>query len=222
MKGLFLFLFLLKGGESESEGGRKRGEKRSFRTSFSLPPSPTSLSSGLEPLVGGEGKFLKKIPGDFLFLFPSNQPAPSSPIFWCGRRGQKGEGGSGGKEKKKRWGTWLKERTRKRGPRRQLLERLVRDFQPLTSVAASSPTWSGQGPRQPRGPDMKRDGAQLDLVEKLFTSGTLHATIERSATERKRNWEKGRRNGGNCLLKEWNESAQKRRRKSERAERKSD
>lgn len=103
MKGLFLFLFLLKGGESEREGGRKRGEKRSFRTSFSLLPSPTSLSSGLEPLVGGEGKFLKKIPGDFLFLFPSNQPAPSSPIFFF--FGEEGEGkkareGARGKKKK--------------------------------------------------------------------------------------------------------------------------
>lgn len=36
-------------------------------------------------------------------------------------------------------------------------------------------------------PDMKRDGTQLDLVEKLFTSGTLNSTIEQSARKRKRN-----------------------------------
>lgn len=101
MKGLFFFLFLLKGGESESEGGRKRGEKRSFRTSFSLLPSPASLSSGLEPLVGGEGKFLKKFLEIFLFLFPSNQPAPSSPIFSARKARAKRRGREqGGREKK--------------------------------------------------------------------------------------------------------------------------
>lgn len=75
-------------------------------------------------------------------------------------------------------------------PRGQLLEGLVGDFQPLTSVAASSPTPSRhKGPRRPpRARRLKGDGAQLDLVEKLFTSGTLHPTMEprERETERKR------------------------------------
>lgn len=45
-------------------------------------------------------------------------------------------------------------------------------------------------------PNMKRDRTQLDLVGKLFTSGTLNSTMEQSARKRdsKRNGEKGRRN----------------------------
>lgn len=53
---------------------------------------------------------------------------------------------------------------------------------------------------------MKRGRPQLDLVEKLFTSGTLDLTIEQSAVQQGRNWEKGLRNERNCLLKDWNES----------------
>lgn len=135
-----------RGTESESEGGRKRGEKRSFRTSFSLPLSPTSLSSGLEPLVAGEGKFRKKFLEIFFVFVPFQSTCAIIPYFLGGvrkerakRRGRE-QGGRKRKKNKKRGGTWLKERSRKRGPRRQLLERLVRDFQPLTSVAASSPT----------------------------------------------------------------------------------
>lgn len=86
-------------------------------------------------------------------------------------------------------------------PQGQLLEGLVGDFQPLTSVAASSPTPSRhKGPRRPpRAPYKKGDGAQLDLMEKLFTSGTLHPTMELRERETER---KGRRDGGNCLLRE--------------------
>lgn len=52
-------------------------------------------------------------------------------------------------------------------------------------------------------PNVKRDGTQLDLVGKLFTSGTLRSTIEQSARKRdKRNGKKGCRNEGNSLLKE--------------------
>lgn len=51
---------------------------------------------------------------------------------------------------------------------------------------------------------MKRDGTQLDLVGKLFTSGTLSSTIEQTARKRgnKRNGEKGWRYEENSLLKE--------------------
>lgn len=69
------------------------------------------------------------------FLFSDNRAAPSSPISFVEVEGKKAR-----EEKKARGETQLKERTRTRGPRRQLLERLVRDFQPLTSVTARSPT----------------------------------------------------------------------------------
>ena len=51
---------------------------------------------------------------------------------------------------------------------------------------------------------MKGDGTQLDLVGKLFTSGTLKSTMERSARKRdgERNEKKGWRDKGNSLLKE--------------------
>lgn len=91
------------------------------------------------------------------------------------------------KEKKNQTGGRGWRRGESRG---QLLEGLVGDFQPLTSVAASSPTPSRhKGPRRPpRARCLKGDGAQLDLVEKLFTSGTLHPTMEprERETERKR------------------------------------
>ena len=151
---------------------------------------------------------------EFYFCFPPiNQR--HHPLF-LGREGegQKGEGG------KKRGETWLKERTRKRGPWRQLLERLVRDFQPLTSVVASSPTWSRQGPEQARGPIWK--GTQLDLVEKLFTSGTLKSTIERSAREREREIERKDRGKKEIVYWKSETNMSKHRRKSERARRKSD
>lgn len=163
-EGSFLIpLFTERRRERQREGGRNRGKKGALEPHF---PSCSPVFVFFRPWATcwRRRQISEKIPR--VFLFPSNQPAPSSPIFWQRRRGQKGEG-----EKKKQGETWLKERTRKRGPRRQLLERLVRDFQPLTSVVASSPTWSRQGPEQARGPIWKGTGPSLILWRNCLQVG---------------------------------------------------
>lgn len=48
--------------------------------------------------------------------------------------------------------------------------------------------------RAGQSPSIKRDGTQLDLVGKLFTSGTLSSTIEHSARKRETR-EMGRKDG---------------------------
>lgn len=121
---------------------RERGwvierQKGIFRTSFSLLFSLLLVLPALKHLLVQKTNFSKNSSSFFFscfVLFPSNQAAPSFPIFGIEVQGKKAKGrGSKGE-------TLLKETTRTRGPRRHLLERLVRDFQPLTSVAARSPT----------------------------------------------------------------------------------
>lgn len=151
MEGLFLFFFLLKG---EREGWREiEWEKGIFRTSFSLLFSLLLVLPALNHLLVEKTNFSKNSSSFFVFLQSSSAIIPD---FVRRSRGRKGEGG------KKSKGETL--RTRTRGPRRQLLERLVRDFQPLTSVAARSPTWSRQGPEpEARGSVWKEAGPSLIL-----------------------------------------------------------
>lgn len=160
MKGLFLFLFLLKGGE---RGREKRSEKRSFRTSFSLLLSVLHFLPALSHLLEEKANFWKNSES---FCFPPINQCHHPLFFFSGEGEGKRRGGN-----KKHGETWLKERTRKRGPWRQLLERLVRDFQPLTSVVASSPTWSRQGPEQARGPIWKGTGPSLILWRNCLQVG---------------------------------------------------
>lgn len=82
-EGSFLIpLFTERRRERQREGGRNRGKKGALEPHF---PSSSSFSSGLEPLVGGEGKFLKKFLEFFCFP-PINQH--HHPLFF----GREGEG----------------------------------------------------------------------------------------------------------------------------------
>lgn len=79
---------------------RERGweierQKGIFRTSFSLLFSLLLVLPALKHLLVQKTNFSKNSSRFFFscfVLFPSNQAAPSSPIFWHRRRGQKGEG----------------------------------------------------------------------------------------------------------------------------------
>lgn len=92
MEGLFLFFFLLKG---EREGRERNREEKGDLYNLIFPPVlPSSCSSGLEPLIGGEDKFLLKNSSSFFVSFQSS--CAIILYFWRISRGQKGE-----REKKK-------------------------------------------------------------------------------------------------------------------------
>lgn len=200
MEGLFLFFFLLKGG---GERRRNWGGGSSFRASF---PSRSTAFVFFRPWATCWRKKQISRP-KFLECFSPNQPAPSSAIFWQ-RREQKSEG----QKNKKQGDTLLKQSTRKRGAWRQLLERLVRDFQPLTSVLASSPTWSRQGPGRARAPIWKGKGPSLILWGNCLQVGPqfYNGAELKKEGQREERRERTGSNEGNRLLKEWNESAKAR------------
>lgn len=84
---------------------KKQREKRSFRASFSLLLLPPWFSSGLEPLVGGKGKFLEK----FLPPHPTINQCPH-PLFF-GREGER----ANEQERKKARGNMVKGGDEKKG-----------------------------------------------------------------------------------------------------------
>lgn len=106
MKGLFLFFFLLKG-ERERHGREIEGERGSLEPHF-RSCSPFFLFFRPWATYWPRRQISPKIPWDF--LFPSNQAAPSSPIFGIEVEGKKVRG------EKSKGETLLKERTRMRGP----------------------------------------------------------------------------------------------------------
>lgn len=126
MEGLSLFFFLLKGGER----GRNRGKKGALEPHFPFCSYLLGFLPALSHLLEEKANFWKN-------SCPHHPPINQCPHpLFFGREGR----AQTSKREKKQGETWSKEGTRKRGLWRQLLERLVRDFQPLTSVRASSPT----------------------------------------------------------------------------------
>lgn len=111
----------------------RRGEKR--RKKGALEPNFPSCSTSFVCFRPWATCWRKRqISGKIPRVFSLINQCPHSLFFSCltemGRVKERGRK------------TWVKEGTRTRGLWRQLLERLVRDFQPLTSDLASSPTWS--------------------------------------------------------------------------------
>lgn len=161
-----------------TERSRGRGErKRSFRTSFPLLPF-TSLVffRALNHLLEEKANFLQKFLEFFPFFVPF-QPRAMVSEEAEGKKAKEGGRKEGKGSERLRWKIFLKkkgEHGKKRGERLgQLLEGLVRDFQPLTSVAASSATPNRhKDPRRPlRARSKKGDGRSLILWRNCLQVG---------------------------------------------------
>lgn len=170
--GSFLILFLVNG--MERKEGIGRGKKEALELHFPLLLHHIRFLPALSSLLEERGKFMEK----FLEVIPPINCCTPPLLFGRDRESKRAR-----VEKKQRTQGWSRGH-KKRGLWRQLLERLVGDFQPLALGQDSLSTWSKQELGQARAPIRKGRGPSLISWRNCLQVGPSFPPIDRSARKK--------------------------------------